>query len=476
MLSGLPPREPVEIDMPAGLRPVVADGWRWGEVRNLSQCPEHGERRRRGTADGRAGRGAPGARKYGSRSQIEVSALPPADCRTSSSRSIAAPSAVARQIPGNGLGLSIVKSIVEAHGGHVTVDSAPGSGSRFVLHLPALATRRREPRWRADGARRGGHTAARAILLVEDEPGLVMTLTDRLRAEGYEVTRSPRARSGWSARRRGLRSVLLDRCCRASTASTCAAAAAARRYTPILMLTARAQVVDRVVGLKLGADDYLVKPFEMAELLARVEALLRRRRRPAAAGETYQFGDIHVDFRKAEVTRGGTPSRCPRGVQAARLFHRAPRRTLSRDELLNKVWGYNAMPSTRTVDVHIAWLRQKLEEQPPPTTLHPHHPRPRLQVHGVTAVRAGGSTLVGAKMAALKCGPAADWKGSSARKLQETRAGAGTGTRHPLPPVCREAAADTRLSLPARYGTADGFTIGAALSPPCSSMRRAIFL
>src|SRR5690606_2743343 len=135
--------------------------------------------------------------------------------------------------------------------------------------------------------------------------------------------------------------------------------------TPILMLTARGQVVDRVVGLKLGADDYLVKPFEMAELLARVEALLRRAPRAVAPGDGYRFGEISVDFRKAEVSRGGTPVELSaREFKLLKYFIEHRGATLSRDELLNEVWGYHAMPSTRTVDVHVAWLRQKLEPNP----------------------------------------------------------------------------------------------------------------
>jgi two-component system, OmpR family, alkaline phosphatase synthesis response regulator PhoP len=119
------------------------------------------------------------------------------------------------------------------------------------------------------------------------------------------------------------------------------------------------------VGLKLGADDYLVKPFEMAELLARIEALLRRVPPAQAQGEVYQFADIHVDFRKAEVRRRGELLEVSaREFKLLKYFIEHRGATLSRDELLNEVWGYNAMPSTRTVDVHIAWLRQKLEANP----------------------------------------------------------------------------------------------------------------
>ena len=148
--------------------------------------------------------------------------------------------------------------------------------------------------------------------------------------------------------------------------------------TPILMLTARTQVVDRVVGLKLGADDYLTKPFETMELLARIEALLRRA--PASPGvslERYQFGDVVVDVRKAEVTQERHAARAlGEGVPAAPVFHRAPRRDAVARELLQEVWGYTAMPSTRTVDVHVAWLRQKLEPNP-------RVPQYILTVHGM---------------------------------------------------------------------------------------------
>ena len=148
--------------------------------------------------------------------------------------------------------------------------------------------------------------------------------------------------------------------------------------TPILMLTARGEVVDRVVGLKLGADDYLTKPFEMIELLARIEALLRRA--PAisrASVERFQFGDVLVDTRKAEVTKGGVAVDL-----SAKEFHllcyfiEHRRAMISREELLQHVWGYQSTPSTRTVDVHIAWLRQKLEPNP-------RVPQYILTVHGL---------------------------------------------------------------------------------------------
>jgi two-component system alkaline phosphatase synthesis response regulator PhoP len=148
--------------------------------------------------------------------------------------------------------------------------------------------------------------------------------------------------------------------------------------TPILILTARGQVVDKVVGLKLGADDYLTKPFEMPELMARLEALLRRR--PSSAqpgGESYRFGDVVIDFRRAEVTRGGRAvDLSAREFRLLRHFVQHRGAVLSRDELLAEVWGYDEMPLTRTVDVHVAGLRQKIEANPKlPTYL--------LTIHGL---------------------------------------------------------------------------------------------
>src|SRR5262249_1699636 len=123
---------------------------------------------------------------------------------------------------------------------------------------------------------------------------------------------------------------------------------------------------DKVVGLKLGADDYLTKPFEAIELMARLEALLRRRQsRPQRSGDAYRFGDVVVDFRRAEVTRGRQPIELSaREFTLLRYFIEHRGEALSRDELLSDVWGYDAMPLTRTVDVHVAGLRQKLETNP----------------------------------------------------------------------------------------------------------------
>jgi two-component system alkaline phosphatase synthesis response regulator PhoP len=137
--------------------------------------------------------------------------------------------------------------------------------------------------------------------------------------------------------------------------------------TPILMLTARGEVTDKVVGLDLGADDYLTKPFEFIELMARIGALLRRSERGSAraAMNTLEFGDVCVDFRSAEATRAGEPVQLSaKELELLRYLGQNPGAVLSRDELLDSVWGYDAMPTTRTVDVHIARLRQKLEADP----------------------------------------------------------------------------------------------------------------
>ncbi len=222
------------------------------------------------------------------------------------------------------------------------------------------------PAGAADGAPR--------LLLVEDEPSLVVTLTDRLVSEGYRVES---VGDGVSALERALGEtydvILLDVALPGKNGfDVCRELRQKGSTTPVLMLTARGEVSDRVVGLKLGADDYLVKPFEMIELLARIEAL-RRRGGPSGGGvpgEGLSFGSMRIDFRSAQVMRSGRPlALSALEYKLLRYFVEHRGALLSRDELLDKVWGYDAMPSTRTVDVHVASLRQKIESNP----AHPDH-------------------------------------------------------------------------------------------------------
>jgi two-component system, OmpR family, alkaline phosphatase synthesis response regulator PhoP len=221
---------------------------------------------------------------------------------------------------------------------------------------------------------------SRRILLVEDEPGLVLTLSDRLASEGYHVESARDGESGFDrAANEAFDLIILDVMLpHMNGFDVCRDLRRRSVNTPLLMLTARGQVVDKVVGLKLGADDYLTKPFEMMELLARVEALLRRvPPAPDSQVEAYQFGPVKIDFRRAEIEREGEKIELSaKEFQLLRYFivHRGA--TLSRDELLNEVWGYDAMPVTRTVDVHVAWLRQKLEPNP-------RHPQYIMTVHGM---------------------------------------------------------------------------------------------
>jgi two-component system alkaline phosphatase synthesis response regulator PhoP len=217
------------------------------------------------------------------------------------------------------------------------------------------------------------------ILLVEDEPGLVLTVSDRLRSEGYTVES---LRDGLTAVDRATRGqfglIILDVMLPGKSGfEICKELRDRGSNTPILMLTARTQVEDKVQGLKIGADDYLTKPFEMVELLARIEALLRRGGRTGSEGpDFYDIGPIRVDMRRSEVFRNGVPAvLSTKEFQLLRYLVEHRGKTLSREELLTDVWGYSSAPSTRTVDVHVAWLRQKLEDDPK-------QPKYILTVHG----------------------------------------------------------------------------------------------
>ncbi len=204
------------------------------------------------------------------------------------------------------------------------------------------------------------------ILLVEDEQALRMTLSDRLQSEGYVVDFSPDGEQGFEkATSLPFDLIILDIMLpRRSGLDGCRDIRLAGLATPILLLTARGQIVDKVAGLKLGADDYVTKPFDTLELMARIEALLRRA--PTRIGQgILHFGSIRVDIRGTQVTREGKPVYLSaREFQLLRYFAEHNGITLSRDEILREVWGYEVGTFTRTVDVHVAGLRQKLEKAP----------------------------------------------------------------------------------------------------------------
>lgn len=221
---------------------------------------------------------------------------------------------------------------------------------------------------------------SKRILLVEDEPGLVLTLTDCLVSEEYNVETAQDGETGLRrAKEETFDLLILDVMLpRKNGFDILRDLRQHSIKTPAIMLTARGQIIDKILGLKLGADDYLTKPFDMGELLARIEAILRRAphdQQPTA--EVYTFGDVRVDSRRAEVTREGQPVElAAREYHLLRYLIEHREATISRDELLNEVWGYDAMPTTRTVDVHIGLLRQKLEPNP-------RHPQFILTIHGL---------------------------------------------------------------------------------------------
>jgi two-component system alkaline phosphatase synthesis response regulator PhoP len=196
------------------------------------------------------------------------------------------------------------------------------------------------------------------ILLIEDEPGLVLTLSDRLVKEGYSVETALDGEEGViKASNQSFDLIILDLMLpKKNGFEICRDLRQLGFAIPILMLTARDRVLDKVLGLKIGADDYLAKPFEMLELMARIEALLRRATRSYVPSQSVlTFGSVRVDLRKTEVSRNGEI--LPFSVKEFQLLHYLidhEGQVLTRGEILQEVWGYTAIPATRTVDVHIA--------------------------------------------------------------------------------------------------------------------------
>jgi two-component system alkaline phosphatase synthesis response regulator PhoP len=249
--------------------------------------------------------------------------------------------------------------------------SAPRNGrandARSIIAVPP----------QPDHARRRTGRKTR-ILIVEDEPAMVAGLRDNFEYEGYDVIS---AGDGVSGLERVFTDdpdlVVLDVMMpRMSGLEVCKQVKARRPSVPIIMLTARGQEIDKVVGLELGADDYVTKPFSIRELMARIKAVLRRAAQPVSVRDLYRFGDVEVNVRGNEVRRAGQPVELSAKEFALLSYFVAhPGETLSRDRLLDAVWGYENYPNTRTVDTHIVHLRQKLEPNP-------EEPRFIVTVHG----------------------------------------------------------------------------------------------
>ena len=212
-------------------------------------------------------------------------------------------------------------------------------------------------------------TATR-VLIVEDDEAMSIALRDGFQYEGYAVTVAKDGEAGLQlANQEPPDLILLDVMLPKMTGlDICKHLRASGSAVPIIMLTARGQEIDKVLGLKVGADDYITKPFGFMELLARAEAVLRRSRGPAPAEappDTARFGDLDIDFKRHEARKGGQPIELsPREFQLLAFFIQHRGEVVTREKLLDAVWDYNSIPFTRTVDMHIAKLRKKIEDNP----------------------------------------------------------------------------------------------------------------
>lgn len=205
------------------------------------------------------------------------------------------------------------------------------------------------------------------ILIIEDEPSMVLGLRDSLEYEGYEVSAACDGREGLDkASREKPDLILLDVMLPLmSGIDVCRALRSGGVEIPIIMLTARSQEIDKVVGLEIGADDYVTKPFGVKELLARVRAHLRRAAKQVAEIETFEFSDVKLDFKKYRASKQSQELELSaREFDILKYLIQHRNQIVTRDQLLDQVWGYTSSPITRTIDNHIAKLRQKIEDTP----------------------------------------------------------------------------------------------------------------
>jgi DNA-binding response OmpR family regulator len=205
------------------------------------------------------------------------------------------------------------------------------------------------------------------VLIVEDDEAMAVALRDGFQYEGFEVLQARDGATGLRlAQEKTVELVVLDVMLpKKSGLDVCKRIRADGNTVPIIMLTARGQEIDKVVGLKSGADDYVTKPFSFMELMARVHAVLRRARGGAGQHDSFKFGNVAVDFKSCQVVKGRKPiDLTPREFQLLKFFIEHRGQVLTRDQLLDAVWGYESIPVTRTVDTHVAKLRRSLEDDP----------------------------------------------------------------------------------------------------------------
>jgi two-component system alkaline phosphatase synthesis response regulator PhoP len=221
---------------------------------------------------------------------------------------------------------------------------------------------------------------AKKILIIEDEPGILLSLKDELESEGYIVYEAGDGEKGLAlTKQKKPDLIILDIMLPALDGyEVCKRLRMAGDTTPVIMLTVKDKEIDKVLGLELGADDYVTKPFSLRELMARVKAIFRRTEERAKDISTYKFGQIELDFRKYEAKKKDKKLEfTPLEFQMLKLFIQKKEQVISRDDFLDKIWGEeNTYVSLRTVDSHIANIRKKIEEDPS-------HPKHIISIRGV---------------------------------------------------------------------------------------------